>query len=57
MKKHEASEIADLVSVQITNILSPKIAEHIVAAIVPQVAKILSTTDHLKTTLKEAKGL
>ncbi|KAG2150311.1 uncharacterized protein EDB93DRAFT_1249874 [Suillus bovinus] len=55
LKKHEANELADKILKQITDALTLKIAEHIVAAIAPQVVKILSTSEHLDETLKEAE--
>ncbi|KAG2757194.1 hypothetical protein P692DRAFT_20712614, partial [Suillus brevipes Sb2] len=57
MKKHEANEIAENITNQITNNLSPRIAEHVIAAIAPHVAKILSTSEGLDNTLKEAERL
>ncbi|KIK47994.1 hypothetical protein CY34DRAFT_72772, partial [Suillus luteus UH-Slu-Lm8-n1] len=57
MKKHEANEIAETITNQITNNLSPRIAEHVIAAISPQVAKILSTSENLETIIKEAERL
>lgn len=57
MKKHEANEIAETITDQITNNLSPRIAEYVIAAIAPQVAKILSTSESLENTLKEAERM
>ncbi|KAG1800131.1 hypothetical protein EV424DRAFT_1352180 [Suillus variegatus] len=57
LKSHEANEIAELVSEHISTNLTPKIAEHVVAAIAPQVARILTTSENLDSTLKEADRL
>jgi hypothetical protein len=57
LKKHEANEIAETITNQITNNLSPRIAEHVIAAITPQVVKILSTSESMDTTLKDVERL
>ncbi|KAG2744744.1 hypothetical protein P692DRAFT_20744161, partial [Suillus brevipes Sb2] len=57
LKKHEANEIAEIVAENITDNLAPKIVDHIIAAIAPQVAKILTSSESLDNTLKEAEKI
>ncbi|KAG1844151.1 hypothetical protein F4604DRAFT_1689234 [Suillus subluteus] len=51
LKKHAACEMATEVAQQLTDTLTPRIIEHIVGAIAPQMAKLLSTSDQLSDTL------
>ncbi|KAG2757241.1 hypothetical protein P692DRAFT_20713113, partial [Suillus brevipes Sb2] len=57
LKNHEANDMAEVIIERVTNNLSPKIAEHIVAAIAPQVARILTTSETLDGTIKEAEKI
>lgn len=52
LKKHAADEIAETVARQLSDTLTPKIVDHVIAAIAPQVAKVLDTSTTLENSLK-----
>lgn len=53
LKKHAADKITEMVTCQLTDSLMPKIVDHVIAAIAPQVAKVLETSTTLDSSLKE----
>ncbi|KAG1803596.1 uncharacterized protein HD556DRAFT_594542 [Suillus plorans] len=57
MKKHEASELAKEVAQQITEAITPNIVDNVIAAIAPQVAKVLTASDLLETTLGQVEHI
>jgi len=57
LKEHNNNETAKTISTEVSNHLSQHISNHIVAAIAPQVAKILTTSESLNTTLEQAEKL
>ncbi|KAG0707967.1 hypothetical protein DFH29DRAFT_871225 [Suillus ampliporus] len=61
LKKHivdeMALEIASEVACQITNTLTPHISNHVVGAIAPQMAKLLTTSDQMTVTLTRTEEI
>lgn len=54
LKLYKANKIAELASKHITTNLTPKIAEHVIAAIAPQVVKILTMSESLNNIFMES---
>ncbi|KAG2049923.1 hypothetical protein BDR06DRAFT_974877 [Suillus hirtellus] len=57
MKEHVASEIAELAAKQITDNLTAKLVDHVVAAISPQVALIHDASQTLNATIEDSTRL
>ncbi|KAG0697873.1 hypothetical protein DFH29DRAFT_1020624 [Suillus ampliporus] len=57
LKKHTASKIAKLVAQQITESLSTHLVNNVIAAISPQVATILTTSESLKEMLDQTEQI
>ncbi|KAG1791261.1 uncharacterized protein HD556DRAFT_1310124 [Suillus plorans] len=57
LKDHVACEIADSTATRLTDVLTPRLVDHVIAAIAPQVASILTTSEALRDTLVQATTL
>ncbi|KAG2351250.1 hypothetical protein BDR07DRAFT_1502152 [Suillus spraguei] len=57
LKKHTACEMATEVAKKISDTLTPCIIEHVVGAIAPQMAKLLTTSDLLLSTLDRTEAV
>lgn len=57
LKDHVACEIADSAATRLTDVLTPRLVDHVIAAIAPQVASILTTSEALRDTLVQATTL
>ncbi|KAG2743516.1 hypothetical protein P692DRAFT_20745645, partial [Suillus brevipes Sb2] len=57
LKEHAASELASLVAKQVTDNVTSKLVDHVIAAISPQVALVHSASQSLTSTLDEATNL
>ncbi|KAG1724449.1 uncharacterized protein EDB91DRAFT_1255226 [Suillus paluster] len=45
LKKHAACKIAELTTVQLVNSLTPKIVDHVIAMLAPQIRKVLNASE------------
>ena len=55
MKKHAACEIAEAAAHHLSDTLSPRIVDHVIASIAPQVAKILIASESLAKSMEESE--
>ena len=55
MKKHAACEIAEAAAQQLSDTLTPRIVDHVIASIAPQVAKILTAAESLTKSMEESE--
>jgi len=57
LKRHSACEIADVAAKQLIDNLTPHLVNNVIAAIAPQVARILTTSESLTSTVEQADKL